>query len=187
MKTSIDSSCSNTSGFHRLFVCYNFGVVAGHVPQNTDIIKIVQDVIKLLVCFNCFASLCSMPTPYRLLKSVHHNPSKFGIQEDKLKPFEKLLLKLECQLLDGMIFQVITLMFTNMIGETGAKMRLFLECLSIGYHTCVFSFSVCVCWICCCLVWLVSDSDVWIWLFCICTFFLKKSSIVRSFPAILLC
>ncbi|KAI1239222.1 hypothetical protein IHE44_0012336 [Lamprotornis superbus] len=41
----------------------------------------------------------------RLLKSVHHNPSKFGIQEDKLKPFEKLLLKLECQLLDGMIFQ----------------------------------------------------------------------------------
>ncbi|XP_029457390.1 WASH complex subunit 4 isoform X2 [Rhinatrema bivittatum] len=41
----------------------------------------------------------------RLLKSVHHNPVKFGIQEDKLKPFEKLLLKLESQLLDGMIFQ----------------------------------------------------------------------------------
>uniref|UniRef100_A0A3B3TAL3 WASH complex subunit 4 n=1 Tax=Paramormyrops kingsleyae TaxID=1676925 RepID=A0A3B3TAL3_9TELE len=41
----------------------------------------------------------------RLLKSVHHNPSKFEIQEEKLKPFEKLLLKLEGQLLDGMIFQ----------------------------------------------------------------------------------
>jgi hypothetical protein len=41
-----------------------------------------------------------------LLKSVHHNPSKFGIQEEKLKPFEKFLLKLEGQLLDGMIFQV---------------------------------------------------------------------------------
>uniref|UniRef100_A0A8D0GHR3 WASH complex subunit 4 n=1 Tax=Sphenodon punctatus TaxID=8508 RepID=A0A8D0GHR3_SPHPU len=41
----------------------------------------------------------------RLLKSVHHNPSKFGIQDDKLKPFEKLLLKLEGQLLDGLIFQ----------------------------------------------------------------------------------
>ncbi|XP_043569200.1 WASH complex subunit 4 isoform X3 [Chiloscyllium plagiosum] len=41
----------------------------------------------------------------RLLKSVHHNPSKFGIAEEKLKPFEKLLLKLEGQLLDGMIFQ----------------------------------------------------------------------------------
>ncbi|KAK7813734.1 hypothetical protein U0070_001440, partial [Myodes glareolus] len=33
----------------------------------------------------------------RLLKSVHHNPSKFGIQEEKLKPFEKFLLKLEGQ------------------------------------------------------------------------------------------
>ncbi|MEJ1277161.1 WASH complex subunit 4 [Cricetulus griseus] len=40
-----------------------------------------------------------------LLKSVHHNPSKFGIQEEKLKPFEKFLLKLEGQLFDGMIFQ----------------------------------------------------------------------------------
>lgn len=43
---------------------------------------------------------------YRLLKSVHHNPGKFSIPEEKLKPFEKLLLKLEGQLLDGMILQV---------------------------------------------------------------------------------
>ncbi|XP_021113967.1 WASH complex subunit 4 [Heterocephalus glaber] len=41
----------------------------------------------------------------RLMKSVHHNPSKFGIQEEKLKPFEKFLLRLEGQLLDGTIFQ----------------------------------------------------------------------------------
>uniref|UniRef100_A0A3Q2CBB9 WASH complex subunit 4 n=1 Tax=Cyprinodon variegatus TaxID=28743 RepID=A0A3Q2CBB9_CYPVA len=41
----------------------------------------------------------------RLLKSVHHNPGKFSISEEKLKPFEKLLLKLEGQLLDGMILQ----------------------------------------------------------------------------------
>ncbi|KAL6084193.1 hypothetical protein STEG23_012492, partial [Scotinomys teguina] len=41
----------------------------------------------------------------RLLKSVHHNPSKFGIQEEKLKLLEKFLLKLEGQLLDGTIFQ----------------------------------------------------------------------------------
>ncbi|KAF7702037.1 WASH complex subunit 4 [Silurus meridionalis] len=41
----------------------------------------------------------------RLLKSVHHNPSKFAIPEEKLKPFEKLLLKLEGQILDSMIFQ----------------------------------------------------------------------------------
>ncbi|XP_051918259.1 WASH complex subunit 4 [Hippocampus zosterae] len=41
----------------------------------------------------------------RLLKSVHHNPGKFSIAEEKLKPFEKLLLRLEGQLLDGMILQ----------------------------------------------------------------------------------
>ncbi|TRY86275.1 hypothetical protein DNTS_009307 [Danionella cerebrum] len=41
----------------------------------------------------------------RLLKSVHHNPAKFAVREEKLKPFEKLLLKLEGQLLDSMIFQ----------------------------------------------------------------------------------
>ncbi|XP_056595412.1 WASH complex subunit 4 [Triplophysa dalaica] len=41
----------------------------------------------------------------RLLKSVHHNPAKFAIPEEKLKPFEKLILKLEGQLLDSMIFQ----------------------------------------------------------------------------------
>lgn len=42
----------------------------------------------------------------RLLKSVHHNPGKFSIPDEKLKPFEKLLLRLEGQLLDGMILQV---------------------------------------------------------------------------------
>uniref|UniRef100_A0A8C5MTC3 WASH complex subunit 4 n=1 Tax=Leptobrachium leishanense TaxID=445787 RepID=A0A8C5MTC3_9ANUR len=41
----------------------------------------------------------------RLLKSVHHNPAKFSVREDKLKPFEKLMLKLESRLLDGMLFQ----------------------------------------------------------------------------------
>lgn len=46
------------------------------------------------------SSLC------RLLKSVHHNPGKFSIPEEKLKPFEKLLLKLEGQLLDGSVLQV---------------------------------------------------------------------------------
>lgn len=41
----------------------------------------------------------------RLLKSVQHNPGKFSVPEDKLKPFEKLLLRLEGQLLDGTILQ----------------------------------------------------------------------------------
>ena len=45
---------------------------------------------------------------YRMLKSVHHDPAKFGIPEDKIRPFEKILMTLEGQLLDGMIFQVTT-------------------------------------------------------------------------------
>ena len=42
----------------------------------------------------------------RMLKSVHHDPGKFSIQTDKIRPFEKLMMHLEGQLLDGLIFQV---------------------------------------------------------------------------------
>ena len=42
----------------------------------------------------------------RMLKSVHHNPTRFGVEDVKLRPFEKLLMGLQGQLLDGMIFQV---------------------------------------------------------------------------------
>ncbi|CAL1541419.1 unnamed protein product [Lymnaea stagnalis] len=42
---------------------------------------------------------------YRMVKSVHHDPGKFGIPQDKVRPFEKLLMMLEGKLLDGMIFQ----------------------------------------------------------------------------------
>ena len=41
-----------------------------------------------------------------MLKSVHHNPQRFGMEESKLRPFEKLLMGIQGQLLDGMIFQV---------------------------------------------------------------------------------
>lgn len=53
----------------------------------------------------CLTSV-STGSCFRLLKSVHHNPGKFSIPEEKLKPFEKLLLKLEGQLLDGTVLQV---------------------------------------------------------------------------------
>ena len=42
----------------------------------------------------------------RMLKSVHHNPTRFGVEQSKLRPFEKLLMGMQGQLLDGMIFQV---------------------------------------------------------------------------------
>lgn len=112
----------------RLFVCFKFWLAAkGRRGESKSLIKIVQDMIKLWLCFKRALCVCSTPTPYRLLKSVHHNPSKFGIQEDKLKPFEKLLLKLECQLLDGMIFQVMNLIFPSMIEEAYMKATLFPE------------------------------------------------------------
>ncbi|XP_064632766.1 WASH complex subunit 4-like isoform X2 [Lineus longissimus] len=41
----------------------------------------------------------------RMLNSVHHNPTRFGLSSDKLKPFQKLMITLEGQILDGMIFQ----------------------------------------------------------------------------------
>lgn len=41
-----------------------------------------------------------------MMKSVRHDPVKFGTTEDKLRPFEKLMMTLEGRLLDGMIFQV---------------------------------------------------------------------------------
>ena len=42
----------------------------------------------------------------RTVKSVHHDPSKFGVELEKLKNFENLLSKLENNLLSGKIFQV---------------------------------------------------------------------------------
>ncbi|XP_053377942.1 WASH complex subunit 4-like isoform X3 [Mercenaria mercenaria] len=41
----------------------------------------------------------------RMLKSVRHDPGKFSTTDEKLRPFEKLMMTLEGQLLDGMIFQ----------------------------------------------------------------------------------
>ncbi|XP_015922482.2 WASH complex subunit 4 [Parasteatoda tepidariorum] len=40
----------------------------------------------------------------RMLVSIHHKPSKLGIESEKLRPFEKLINKLENQLLEGSIF-----------------------------------------------------------------------------------
>jgi len=42
----------------------------------------------------------------RTVKSVHHDPSKFGVELEKLKNFENMLSKLENNLLSGKIFQV---------------------------------------------------------------------------------
>ncbi|CAB3987009.1 WASH complex subunit 4-like, partial [Paramuricea clavata] len=40
----------------------------------------------------------------RMLKSVQHNPGVFSVNPDKLKPLEKWIMKIEGQILDGLIF-----------------------------------------------------------------------------------
>lgn len=63
---------------------------------------------------------------------MHHNPGKFSIPEEKLKPFEKLLLKLEGQLLDGMILQV-----TSFLSGFQAQIFLGFKRLLKGQRCCV--------------------------------------------------
>ena len=42
-----------------------------------------------------------------MLKSVHNNASRFGVDETKLRPFEKLIIELEGQVLaNDVIFTV---------------------------------------------------------------------------------
>nr|XP_033806701.1 LOW QUALITY PROTEIN: WASH complex subunit 4 [Geotrypetes seraphini] len=87
------SKIIETSGVH-------FQTMYEHLGELLTVLLTLDEII------NNHATMKDHWTMYkRLLKSVHHNPLKFGIQEEKLKPFEKLLLKLESQLLDGMIFQ----------------------------------------------------------------------------------
>lgn len=42
----------------------------------------------------------------RVIKAVRPNPAKFGVTSQNLKPFEKLLMRLENHLFNGKIFQV---------------------------------------------------------------------------------
>lgn len=42
-----------------------------------------------------------------MLKSVRRSPEEFGLPEAKVRPFEKLLMTLEGQILDGFIFPVL--------------------------------------------------------------------------------
>lgn len=84
----------------------------------------VHDPFNLLVNQSIIYSVVFCNFCHRLLKSVHHNPGKFSIPEEKLKPFEKLLLKLEGQLLDGMILQVTLFSFRPVLCQSICVLRL---------------------------------------------------------------
>lgn len=50
-----------------------------------------------------------------MLKSVHNNATRFGVDESKLRPFEKLIIELEGQVLaNGVIFMVCILTCLNL-------------------------------------------------------------------------
>ena len=44
--------------------------------------------------------------PYRIITSIRGSSTEYGVEEAKLKPFEKLLQTLEGKLMEGQIFQV---------------------------------------------------------------------------------
>ncbi|MGH0115685.1 UNVERIFIED_CONTAM: hypothetical protein FKN15_038008 [Acipenser sinensis] len=90
----------------------HFQTVFEHLGELLSVLLTLDEII------DNHAALKDHWTMYkRLLKSVHHNPSKFSIQEEKLKPFEKLLLKLEGHILDGMIFQACVEQHFDALGE----------------------------------------------------------------------
>jgi len=43
---------------------------------------------------------------FRMFKSVRSCPQQFDLPESKIRPFEKILISYETQLLSGVIFQV---------------------------------------------------------------------------------
>ncbi len=48
-----------------------------------------------------------------MLKSVQHNPVVFNVNVDKLKPLEKWIMKIEGQILDGLIFDVCIVVYNH--------------------------------------------------------------------------
>ncbi|XP_055882277.1 WASH complex subunit 4-like isoform X2 [Biomphalaria glabrata] len=78
----------------------HFQVVFEHLADLLTILITLDRIIEL------HPSLKDHWTLYkRMVKSVHHDPSKFGVPQEKVRPFEKLMMTIEGRLLDGMIFQ----------------------------------------------------------------------------------
>ncbi|CAE1304616.1 MRT43 [Acanthosepion pharaonis] len=78
----------------------HFQVVFGHLGDLLTVLITLDKIIENHAVLKDHWTLYK-----RMLKSVRHNPTKFNIPDEKLRPFEKLMLTLEGQLLDGVIFQ----------------------------------------------------------------------------------
>ncbi|GFG31853.1 hypothetical protein Cfor_02661 [Coptotermes formosanus] len=78
--------------------------------QLQDVFEHLGDILVMLLTLDeVFANHSTLHDHWiiyrRTVKSVHHDPSKFGVELEKLKNFETLLSKLENNLLSGKIFQ----------------------------------------------------------------------------------
>nr|XP_039256887.1 WASH complex subunit 4-like [Styela clava] len=62
-----------------------------------------------------------------VLKSVYQDPSKYGVDADKIKPFEKMLARIERQILDGKILDHCWLQNYDDTGIPVSKNTLFAE------------------------------------------------------------
>jgi len=78
----------------------HFQVVFEHLGELLTVLISLDSIIESHPCIKDHWTLYK-----RMVKSVHHDPGKFGIPTDKIRPFEKLMMMLEGRLLDGMIFQ----------------------------------------------------------------------------------
>jgi WASH complex subunit 7 len=87
------SQVLNVSGVH-------FQVVYEHLADLLQVLVTLDSIIENQTTLKEHWKLYK-----RMLKSVRHNPEKFGLPENKIRPFEKLLMTLEGQILDGFIFQ----------------------------------------------------------------------------------
>ncbi|XP_067685139.1 WASH complex subunit 4-like isoform X2 [Haliotis asinina] len=78
----------------------HFQVVFAHLADMLGVLITLDEIV------DNHASLKDHWTLYkRMVKSVRHNPTKFNTTDEKLRPFEKLMMMLEGRLLDGFIFQ----------------------------------------------------------------------------------
>jgi WASH complex subunit 7 len=76
-----------------------------------DVFEHLGDILVMLLTLDeVFANHSTLHDHWiifrRTLKLAHHDPSKYGVELEKLKNFENMLSKLENNLLSGKIFQV---------------------------------------------------------------------------------
>lgn len=78
----------------------------------------------------------------RMLKSVQHNPGVFSVKPDQLRPLEKWIMKIEGQIMDGLIFDVCLMycmgcaLITIFACVVLCRLHWYVRCIFIAFHCC---------------------------------------------------